>query len=139
METTTAATRSYGATAYFRSVSNNNVTTMFILTKSRLAPLQKKILTIPKLELQAAVIAAIIKETVLHEVSFHPRAIFLWTDSKTNIQYIQNEKGHFPIFAMHHINEIGQFSEISDWNYIPSEQNPSDLCTRTQAAFKLIQ
>ena len=39
---------------------------------------------------------------------------------------------------MHHINEIGQFSEISDWNYIPSEQNPSDLCTRTHAAFKLI-
>ena len=74
METTTAATRSYGATAYFRSVSNN-VTTMFILTKSRLAPLQEKILTIPKLELQAAVIAAIIKETVLHEVSFLPRAI----------------------------------------------------------------
>ena len=75
METTTAATRSYGATAYFRSVSNN-VTTMFILTKSRLAPLQERLLTIPKLELQAAVIAARIKETVLHEISFHPRAIF---------------------------------------------------------------
>ena len=67
------------------------------------------------------------------------RAVFLWTDSKTNIQYIQNEKGHFPIFAMHHINEIRQFSEISDWHYIPSEQNPSDPCTRTQADFKLIQ
>ena len=30
-------------------------------------------------------------------------------------------------------------SEISDWHYIPSEQNPADLCTRTQTDFKLIQ
>ena len=40
---------------------------------------------------------------------------------------------------MHRINEIGQLSEFSDWHYIPSEQNPADLCTRTQTDFKLIQ
>ena len=102
----------YRAKAYFRSVSENNVATMFILAKSRLAPLKESLLTIPKLELQAAVIAARIKETMLHEISFHPRAIFLWTDSKTIIQYIQNEKGHLPTFIMHRINEIGQLSEF---------------------------
>ena len=58
---------------------------------------------------------------MLHEIGFHPRAIFLWTDSKTVIQYIQNEKEHFPIFAMHRINEIRQPSEISEWHYILSE------------------
>ena len=82
---------------------------MFILAKSRLAPLKERLLTIPKLELQATVIAAKMKETVLHEISFHPRAIFLWTNSKTVIRYIQNEKGHFPIFVMHHINKIRKF------------------------------
>ena len=40
---------------------------------------------------------------------------------------------------MHGINEIKQLSEILDWYYIPSEQNPADLCTRTQTDFKLIQ
>ena len=104
-----ASSLAYIATAYFRSVSNNNVATMFILAKSRLTPLKERLLTIPKLELQAAVIAARIKQTVLHEISFHPRAILLWTDSKTVIQYIQNEKGHFPIFIMHCINEIRHF------------------------------
>ena len=29
--------------------------------------------------------------------------------------------------------------KISEWHYIPSEQNPADLCTRTQTDFKLIQ
>ena len=78
------------------------------------------------------------KEAVLHETSFHPRAIFLWTDSKTVIQYNQNETGHFPIFAMHRITEIRQLSEISEWHCIPSEQNPADFYTRTQTDFKLI-
>ena len=100
-----ASSLAYIATAYFRSVSNNNVATMFILAKSRLTPLKERLLTIPKLELQAAVIAARIKQTVLHAISFHRRAIFLWTDSKTVTQYLQNEKGHFPIFIMHCINE----------------------------------
>ena len=40
---------------------------------------------------------------------------------------------------MHRINEIRQLSEISDWHYIPSKQNPAYLCTRTQTDFKLIQ
>ena len=39
---------------------------------------------------------------------------------------------------MHGINEIRQLSKMLDWNYIPSEQNPEDLCTRTQTDFELI-
>ena len=69
-----------------------------MLAKSRLAPLKERLLTIPKLELQAAVISARMKESELHENSFHRRAIYLWIDPKTVIRYIQNEKGHFPIF-----------------------------------------
>ena len=111
---------------------------MFILAKSRLAPLKERLLTIPRLELQAALIAARMKGTVLYEISFQPRAIFLWTDSKTVLRYIQDKKGHFPMFVMHCINKIKQLLEISDWHYIPSEQNPADLCTKTQTDFKLI-
>ena len=130
-----ASSVAYGATAYFRSVSNNNAATMFILAKSRLVPLKERFLAKPKLELQAAVIAARIKETVLHEISFHPRAIFLGTDSKTVIWRIQNQKGHFPLFIMHPIYVIRQLSQILGWYYMPSDQNPADLCTRTQTDF----
>ena len=89
--------------------------------------------------MQAAVIAARMKEIVLHEISFQSRAIFLWTDSKTVIRYIQNEEGHFPISVSHRVNGIRELLEISDWHYIPSDKNPADLCTRTQTDFKLIQ
>ena len=72
-----APSLAYGDTACFRSVSNNNVTTMFILAKSRLAAIKERLLTIPKLTLQAAVIAVTMKQTVLHEITFHPKVIFL--------------------------------------------------------------
>ena len=123
----------------FSRTNNNNVTTMLALAKSRLVPLKERLLATPKLELKAAVIAARMKQIVFHEISFHRRAIFLWTDSKTVIRYIQNEKGHLPVFVMHRINEIKQVSEISDWHCIPGEQNLADLCTRIQTDFKLIQ
>ena len=58
---------------------------MLILAKSTLAPLKEKLLTIPKVELQAAVMTARMKDTVLHEISFHSKAVFLWNDSKTVI------------------------------------------------------
>ena len=45
-----ASSLAYGATAYFRSVSNNNVATVFILAKYKLAPLKERLLTIPKIE-----------------------------------------------------------------------------------------
>ena len=39
-------------------------------SKSRLATLKESLLTIPELGLQAAVIVARMKESVLHEISF---------------------------------------------------------------------
>ena len=109
---------------------------MFILAKSRLVPLKERFLAIPKLELQAAVIAARIKETVLHEISFHPRAIFLGTDSKTVIWRIQNQKGHhFPLFIMHPIYEIRQLSQMLGWYYMPSDQNPARLVHKNPDRF----
>ena len=77
---------------------------MFILAKSKLVLLRERLLTISKLELRVAVIAARVRETVLHEISFHPEAIsfhpeaiYLWADSKIFIRYVQNEKEHFAL------------------------------------------
>ena len=42
----------YGTCVYFRIIQSNHIKTSFIIGKSRLAPLNSKVLTIPKLELQ---------------------------------------------------------------------------------------
>ena len=60
--------------------------------KSRLAPLKEKRLSIPKLELQAAVTATRIKTKLLEETNFDVEKIYFWSDSKTVLKYIYNEK-----------------------------------------------
>ena len=48
----------YGTCAYFRIIEGNDIKISFIIGKSRLAPRNSKVPIIPKLELQAAVIAS---------------------------------------------------------------------------------
>ena len=59
----------YGAVAYFRAETDNQIHCSFITGKSRLAPIKQRALTIPKLELQAAVIASRMKSVILEEIN----------------------------------------------------------------------
>ena len=58
----------YGAVAYFRTVIHGRVNVSFVISKTRLAPI--KTLTIPHLELQAAVVATRLKSKILEEIDF---------------------------------------------------------------------
>ena len=61
---------------------------MFIASKSRLVPLSQKT-SIPCLELQTAVIATRLNNTIVSEIPFEKRNTFLWTDSKKVLNYLK--------------------------------------------------
>ena len=86
-------------------------------------------MSISKLELQAAVTATRIKTKLLEETNFDVEKIYFWSDSKTVLKYIYNEKKHFPVYVMHRLDEIRSNSNITDWSYIPTHPNVSDACT----------
>ena len=125
-----ASSLAYGAAAYFRILSSPNIKVSFIMGKSRLAPLNEKSLTIPKLELQAAVIASRLKVKILEEIDLNIHRIYFWTDSKTVLKYIRHEKKRFPVYIMHQVSEIRLNSDINDWHFISGSINVSDHCTR---------
>ena len=83
----------YGAVAYLKCIEQNQDQNRicFLLSKSRLAPIKDKHLTIPKLELQAAVLATRLKTVILDQLEFEVDKTYLWTDSKITLHYIQNE------------------------------------------------
>ena len=87
-------------------------------------------MTIPKVELQAAVMATRLKVKIIKEGKFDPSKIYFWSDSKAVLKYIYNEHKRFSVFVTQRVNEIRLSSEISDWHYIPGNQNPADDCTR---------
>ena len=102
----------------------------FVLGKSRLAPIKEKRLTIPKLELQAALIAVRIKEKLVKEANVQVSKLYFWSDSKTVLKFIRNENTRFPTYVMHRINEIRSSSDISDWHFVPGKLHISDNCMR---------
>ena len=81
----------YDCTAYFRVIENNKPKVSFVIGKIRLVLLKENRLSIPKLELQAAVTATRIKTKLLEENNFDEERVYFWRDSKT-VLYIQQEK-----------------------------------------------
>ena len=99
----------------------------FIIGKS---PLNSKIITIPKLELQAAVIASRMKCKIVDESQITVNDIYFWRDSQTVLKYIKNGNQRFSSYIMHRVNEIKSNSNIAGWYYVPGKMNIAGQCAR---------
>ena len=92
--------------------------------------MKDKALTIPRLELQAALIASRLKVTIVQEIKINIHHVYLWSDSKTVLNYIKNQSTDFGTYVLHRTNEIRNNTAIESWKYIPSRYNVADDATR---------
>ncbi|XP_033115739.1 uncharacterized protein LOC117115955 [Anneissia japonica] len=76
-----ASEEAFGACAYLRweVEGEPRYSTRFVAARSRVAPLKK--LTIPRLELQAAVLAVRLHETIMYEIRLKIQRTIFFTDS----------------------------------------------------------
>ena len=118
-----ASNNAHGAVAYLRQAHKENVKCSFIFGKLRLAQIKQNSLTIPKLELQVAVITSRIKLTILEEMRKAISKIYLCIDSKTVLNYLYNENTNFGVYVAHRVNEIRNNTNIEDWHNVQSESN----------------
>ena len=88
------------------------------------------LVTIPRLELQAALIASRIKVTILDQMDMPIDSVFLWSDSKTVLNYLRNGKANSGPYIMRRCNEIRVKTKIEDWRHIHSEINIADILSR---------
>ena len=123
-----ASEKAFAAVAYVRIEIDETVSCHILLSKSRVAPLKK--LTLPRLELQGAVLAVRLKETVVEEIDVEFSSVQFWTDSTLNLQYINNESKRFKVFVANRVAEIRNHSRVEQWNFIPGKINPADISTR---------
>ena len=117
-----ASTKAYGAAAFFSRPDQ----TTFVMAKGRVAPL--KPVTLPKLELMAAVIAARLARFVLDSLRIDVPT-HLWTDSQIVLFWLQSTKS-LPQFIKHRVSEISKLTPNASWRHCPSAANPADLLTR---------
>ena len=100
----------------------------FIFSKARLALL--KTISIPCLELTAAVLAVQIDQMLQRKLTLpNCRAIF-WTDFTAVLQMISNTNKRFPVFVGNRLTRIEEHTSADQWRYVPSKKNPADMATR---------
>ena len=111
--------------AYLRVVDvEGNISCSFVMSKNRVAPL--KVISLPRLELQAAVMSVRLKEKLSVEMSYPVHEIRFWSDSEIVLQYISNESRRFKTFVSNRVAEIRSHSEANNWSHIPGDLNPAD-------------
>lgn len=127
-----ASQRAFGCCSYLRCVnSHGQISVMLVMSKSRLAPL--KCMTIPRLELQAAVLAAQIDGMLRSQLELDLLESVFWVDSEIVLKYIKNETRRFHVFVGNRISIIRDLTKPSQWRHVLGVENPADLLTREQS------
>ncbi|KRY96892.1 hypothetical protein T4B_15301, partial [Trichinella pseudospiralis] len=86
----------YGAVAYLKVISKDKTTVRFIMSKSRVAPL--KTITLPRLELMAALIAAKLVSFIKNSLAIPIQRVICWTDSQIALSWIRSEAKNWKPF-----------------------------------------
>ncbi|XP_028416927.1 uncharacterized protein LOC114541139 [Dendronephthya gigantea] len=119
----------YGAVSYLRLVDvNNHLIMSFLAGKSRVTPTKQ--VTIPRLELTAAVLAVKLSHQLEEELEISVDRIVFWTDSTIVLQYLNNESTRFQTFVANRLAVIHDLSKPSQWRYVETAFNPADSASR---------
>ena len=93
-----------------------------------MAPLKE--LTIPRLELQAAVLASRLCKSIENEVRIPLQESILFTDSEIVLAWIRNQGRRLKPFVSSRVGEIQSNIQPAQWKHIPSAHNVADDVSR---------
>ena len=127
-----ASTKAYGAIVYLNS--GNCIS--FAMSKNRVAP--TRTVTLPRLELMAAVTATRLTEFVCSSIPHDKQRVrvYFWTDSQIVLHWLRKGNNSKPFIA-HRVKEINEAFPTAMWSFTPSADNPADLLTRGLSADQL--
>ncbi|KAK3715792.1 hypothetical protein QZH41_001220 [Actinostola sp. cb2023] len=132
-----ASTVGYGQCSYLRLIDDkNNIHVSLVTAKSRVTPL--KPVTIPRLELTAALVSAKVNARLQKELAYRDAKQVFWTDSKFVLGYISNNARRFHVFVANRVQQIRDLSSPEEWRYVDTKSNPADYASRGLSAEDLI-
>ena len=101
---------------------------IYVIRKCRVAPIRH--MTIPKLELQAAVYGLRLRKQILNELDVRIDKIYHWTDSSKMLQWLQAAHKKQQVFVANRAAEILENSSMDQWRHVKGPENPADMGTR---------
>ncbi|GFW92516.1 integrase_H2C2 domain-containing protein [Trichonephila clavipes] len=124
-----ASEKAYGSSIYLKSISAlGEVQVCLVTSKNRVSALKQ--ISIPRLELCGAVLAAKLLKKVKKALNLQITAVNFCSDSTIVISWIHRESRELKTFVANRVSKIHQLSSRDQWHHIASEQNPSDVLSR---------
>ncbi|XP_062717285.1 uncharacterized protein LOC134292262 [Aedes albopictus] len=123
-----ASEGAYACVAYFRAVYSGKVECALVAAKSKVAPL--KSLSIPRMELQAAILGVRLKKMIREAHSLPIDECFYHTDSKNVLAWINSDHRNYRQYVAVRIGEILTESNEREWRWIPTKENVADDATK---------
>lgn len=126
-----------GQVSYLRLVNaHNDVHVSFLMAKSRVAPL--KALSIPRMELTAAVISVNVANMLKNELKYEDLQCAYYTDSEIVVGYINNNARRFHVYVGNRVQHIRDHTDPTQWHHVKGSQNPADEASRAMSAKELL-
>ncbi|XP_070854695.1 uncharacterized protein [Drosophila suzukii] len=108
-----ASEHAYSAACYLRVSQKDEVDVMLVAAKSKVAPL--KPLSIPRIELQAAVMGSRLANKIINVRNLRVDDLTFWSDSRTVLQWLVMDPRNFQQFVMHRIGEVLETTRKDQW------------------------
>ncbi len=127
----------YGQCSYLRYVgTTGKVHCSFVVGKSRVTPM--KALTIPRLELVAAVLSVKISQFLQRELRMTIAQEYFYTDSLVVLGYLANEEKRFKVFVANCVQQVRDSTNIGQWHHVEGSKNTADICSRGLSVDKFL-
>ena len=132
-----ASQLAYGGASYMRIEDNNgNIFCSFPIGKG-FVPHSR--VTIPRLELQAAVAIVRLDKFLRSELLLPIDYFFFWSDSMPVVKSIANSKKKFPDYVANRIAKIERNTHIENRRHVPTKLNPADEVSRGVQANRFVK
>ena len=119
-----ASKTAYCATVYVSQGGESQL----LICKGRLAPINPS-LTVPRLELMAALTGARLMAFVTESLCLSSPSVTYWTDSTDVLCWIKSGK-LFRVFVQNRVTAIRELTDPDSWRFVRGLENPADLGTR---------
>ncbi|XP_065079701.1 uncharacterized protein LOC135702570 [Ochlerotatus camptorhynchus] len=127
-----ASENGFAATVYLRFDNGDTVECALVGAKTRVAPL--KFLSIPRSELQAAIIGVRFADTISKSLSINVSQRTFWTDSKDVLCWLRSDHRRYSQFVAFRVSEILETTDIIEWRWVPTKHNVADEGTKWKRA-----